>query len=71
MHVNAIAHSPTLSQMAIAGPDGFLVVVPCGPEGDMGDKVEMKGHVGDVFDVKWFPSGEVRITLVLSLWLMI
>ena len=43
----------------MGGPDGFLVVLPSGPEGRVEDAVEMKGHVGDVLDMKWFPSGEV------------
>lgn len=42
--------------MVIGGPDGYCVVLsPQKPE----DVVELKGHVGDVLDVKWFPSGEV------------
>jgi hypothetical protein len=37
------------------------MVLPCGPEasGSGSGAVELKGHVGDVLDVKWFPSGEV------------
>ena len=51
------------NQIAVGGPDGFLVVLPSGPEGRVEDAVEMKGHVGDVLDVKWFPSGEVSGSL--------
>jgi proteasomal ATPase-associated factor 1 len=45
--------------MVVCGPDGYCVVVPCGPDARIDEKVELKGHVGDVIDAKWFPSGEV------------
>lgn len=59
LHVNAIALSPRGDRIAVAGPDGYLVIFPTSPEARKDDKVELKGHVGDVLDVKWFPSGEV------------
>jgi hypothetical protein len=43
----------------VAGPDGYLCVLPAGMEGKEEAKL-FKGHVGDVLDVKFFPSGEVR-----------
>ena len=59
MHVNAIALSPGGDRIAVAGPDGYLVILSTSPEARKDEKVELKGHVGDVLDVKWFPSGEV------------
>lgn len=42
--------------MVIGGPDGYCVVLsPQKPE----EVLELKGHVGDVLNAKWFPSGEV------------
>ena len=47
--------------MVIGGPDGYCVVLtPQMPE----EVLELKGHVGDVLNVKWFPSGEVCYTSV-------
>lgn len=56
--------SPDGSQIAYGGPDGYCYVQ------DLADSqtgqprakpLKLKGHVGDVLDVKWFPSGEVKI----------
>lgn len=30
------------------------------------DGVKLKGHVGDIRAVKWFPSGEVSLFFLLS-----
>jgi proteasomal ATPase-associated factor 1 len=59
LHINALAHSAQKGLLAVAGPDGYLCVLPAGMEGKEEAK-PLKGHVGDVLDVKFFPSGEVR-----------
>ena len=52
--------------MVIGGPDGYCLILPTTPDArvDHG-KVELKGHVGDVLDVQWFPSGVVCVTNLL------
>ena len=45
----------------VAGPDGYCVIVPTSPDPKLEETVHLNGHVGDVLDAKWFPSGEVGI----------
>jgi hypothetical protein len=58
LHVNSLAYGSGKNLLAVAGPDGFLCVMPARMEGKADPKV-FEGHVGDVLDVKFFPSGEV------------
>lgn len=58
--------SPNGKSAVVAGPDGFLSVLSLEQQGtqvgqDQGKWVGLEGHVGDVLDVKWFPSGEVSV----------
>jgi proteasomal ATPase-associated factor 1 len=48
--------------MVIGGPDGFCVVVPASSTSTSGEGVQLKGHLGDVLDCKWFPSGQVGLS---------
>jgi len=69
LQINAMDHSPTNGQLVVGGPDGYCAILSAGPEG-LGSGsgtgvVELKGHVGDVLDVKWFPSGEVSCSHTL------
>ena len=66
LHVNALEYSPKGSRLVVGGPDGYCMVLPV----DGGAGVEMKGHVGDVLDVKWFPSGEVCFSSTFPLPVM-
>jgi len=60
LHINSIALSPQHDRLVVGGPDGFCAVVPATSSSTDGDGVLLKGHVGDVLDCKWFPSGKVR-----------
>ncbi|GHJ84192.1 hypothetical protein NliqN6_0594 [Naganishia liquefaciens] len=64
LSINAIDVSPDGSQLVYGGPDGYCYVHPLSATSE--DRVikplELKGHVGDVLDVKWFPSGSVVLT---------
>ena len=59
MHINTIAHSASSSRILIGGPDGYCAILSTSPDARPEDKLELKGHVGDVLDVRWFPSDEV------------
>lgn len=56
LNINALAYSCKAGQLVVGGPDGYCIVLdPAKP----GEPLELKGHVGDVLHVQWFPSGEV------------
>lgn len=55
-HIDAIAVSPDDSQLVVGGRDGYCVVWSAS------GTTPLVGHVSDVLDVKWFPSGEVVLT---------
>jgi WD40 repeat protein len=58
LDINVIDVTPDGNHIAYAGPDGYCHVQEV--KGDAQEKsLKLKGHVGDVLDVKWFPSGEV------------
>ncbi|OWZ71250.1 hypothetical protein AYX14_03351 [Cryptococcus neoformans] len=63
LQINALAVNPKTPHIVIGGPDGYCMILPIGvmasPEKD---GVKLKGHVGDIRAVKWFPSGEVVLT---------
>jgi proteasomal ATPase-associated factor 1 len=59
--VNSLAHSAKRQKLAVAGPDGYLALVNSKQGAPHEPAVLLKGHVGDVLDVKFFPSGEVSI----------
>ncbi|WVQ78259.1 hypothetical protein IAT38_000343 [Cryptococcus sp. DSM 104549] len=63
LQINTISLNPKTPHIVLGGPDGYCAVLPtsvtANPEKDV---VRLKGHVGDVRDVKWFPSGEVILT---------
>lgn len=61
--MNTLAYSPQKALLAVGGPDGYLCTLPAGMEGKEESKL-FKGHVGDVLDVKFFPSGEVSFALL-------
>jgi len=56
-----IAISSGDDQVAYGGPDGYCYVQETSEAGPSSEKktTKLKGHVGDVLDVKWFPSGQV------------
>lgn len=62
--INSIDVSPHGTHVVYGGPDGYCYVQEVASTTSDGktqdQKLELKGHVGDVLDVKWFPSGEVR-----------
>ncbi|CAD6585508.1 MAG: hypothetical protein TREMPRED_004159 [Tremellales sp. Tagirdzhanova-0007] len=58
-YIDAFAISPNSSRIAIAGPNGDCVILPTSPDARSRDKVELKGHVADISDIRWFPSGGV------------
>ncbi|WOO78442.1 Proteasomal ATPase-associated factor 1 [Vanrija pseudolonga] len=59
LHISSIDYSDKSEQLVIGGTDGYCVVVS---PSDTKNVVELKGHVGDVQHVQWFPSGEVVLT---------
>ncbi|WVR04980.1 hypothetical protein IAU60_001992 [Kwoniella sp. DSM 27419] len=61
LHINSLALNPKTSHMVVGGPDGYCAVLPTALDSEE-KEVQLKGHVGDVRDVKWFPSGEVILT---------
>ena len=63
--VNSLAYSAKRQKLAIAGPDGYLCLMSTSASKHDEAPVLLKGHVGDVLDVKFFPSGEVRILATL------
>ncbi|BEJ11807.1 hypothetical protein CspHIS471_0202670 [Cutaneotrichosporon sp. HIS471] len=59
LSINALDYSSKAGKLVAGGPDGYVVVLdPARPS----ETLHLKGHVGDVLDVKWFPSGEVVLT---------
>ncbi|KAJ9095754.1 hypothetical protein QFC19_007467 [Naganishia cerealis] len=64
LSINAVDLSPDGSQLVYGGPDGYCYVHPLAPAPShaTASPLELKGHVGDVLDVKWFPSGSVVLT---------
>ncbi|KAJ9120840.1 hypothetical protein QFC22_002774 [Naganishia vaughanmartiniae] len=60
LSINTIDISPDGSQLVYGGPDGYCYVHPLSHS--TLPPLELKGHVGDVLDVKWFPSGSVVLT---------
>ncbi|KAJ9105318.1 hypothetical protein QFC21_001686 [Naganishia friedmannii] len=60
LSINAVDISPDGSQLVYGGPDGYCYVHPLSHS--TSPPLELKGHVGDVLDVKWFPSGSVVLT---------
>ncbi|KAJ9122208.1 hypothetical protein QFC24_004438 [Naganishia onofrii] len=60
MCINAVDLSPDGSQLVYGGPDGYCYVHPLSHL--TSPPLELKGHVGDILDVKWFPSGSVVLT---------
>jgi proteasomal ATPase-associated factor 1 len=67
-HINSVAYSDKAGQLLIGGPDGYAVVLS---PSDPSSALELKGHVGDVLHVSWFPSGEVVLTASSDLTLRI
>ncbi|OCF35319.1 hypothetical protein I317_07045 [Kwoniella heveanensis CBS 569] len=61
LQINTVALNPKSPHLAIGGPDGYCAIVPTSLD-SREKEVQLKGHVGDVRDVKWFPSGEVILT---------
>ncbi|KAL0240236.1 hypothetical protein I308_106785 [Cryptococcus tetragattii IND107] len=63
LQINALAVNPKTPHIVVGGPNGYCMILPTGvmasPEKE---GVKLKGHVGDVRAVKWFPSGEVILT---------
>lgn len=65
LHVNSISMS-TNQELVIGGPDGFCAVIPASSSSTSSAGVEMIGHLGDVLDCRWFPSGQVRRTMLAT-----
>ncbi|WVF72382.1 hypothetical protein IAT40_007197 [Kwoniella sp. CBS 6097] len=61
LQINTLALNPKSPHLVIGGPDGYCAIVPTSLD-SREKEVQLKGHVGDVRDVKWFPSGEVILT---------
>ncbi|WWC85251.1 uncharacterized protein L201_000113 [Kwoniella dendrophila CBS 6074] len=61
LHINSLSLNPKKPHIVIGGPDGYCKILPISLNSKE-KEVELKGHVGDVRDVKWFPSGEVILT---------
>ncbi|OCF55155.1 hypothetical protein L486_07266 [Kwoniella mangroviensis CBS 10435] len=61
LHINSLSLNPKSPHVVIGGPDGYCVILPTSLNSTE-KEVQLKGHVGDVRDVKWFPSGEVILT---------
>ena len=62
LDINTIDVSPDGSHIVYGGPDGYCYVhelAGAQPSKSQAKPMQLKGHVGDVLDVKWFPSGEV------------
>ncbi len=56
LSINVLDYSPKAGKLIVGGPDGYAVVLdPARPS----EALQLKGHVGDVLDAKWFRSGEV------------
>ncbi|GFZ46381.1 hypothetical protein JCM24511_04628 [Saitozyma sp. JCM 24511] len=63
LQINSLAYSSTRHKLVVGGPDGYCALLPTGQEARVKEEtVLLKGHVGDVLDVKFFPSGEVILT---------
>jgi proteasomal ATPase-associated factor 1 len=56
-----IAISSNNDQVVYGGPDGYCHVHEISEAGPSSERktTKLKGHVGDILDVKWFPSGQV------------
>ncbi|WWD10413.1 hypothetical protein V865_008549 [Kwoniella europaea PYCC6329] len=61
LHINSLDLNPKSPHVVIGGPHGYCVILPTSLNSTE-KEVQLKGHVGDVRDVKWFPSGEVILT---------
>jgi hypothetical protein len=62
LQINSLAYSHTVQRLVVGGPDGYCAVLPTGPEAKVSEEsVVLKGHVGDVLNVKFFPSGQVSL----------
>ncbi|WVQ98551.1 hypothetical protein IAU59_005677 [Kwoniella sp. CBS 9459] len=61
LQINTLALNPKSPHLVIGGPDGYCAIVPTALD-TREKEVQLKGHVGDVRDVRWFPSGEVILT---------
>ncbi|WWD15715.1 hypothetical protein CI109_100137 [Kwoniella shandongensis] len=63
LQINSLSLNPKSSHILIGGPDGYALILPISSDASVEkDSVRLQGHVGDVRDVKWFPSGEVILT---------
>ncbi|KAK8870006.1 hypothetical protein IAR55_000576 [Kwoniella newhampshirensis] len=63
LQINSLSLNPKSAHIVLGGPDGYAIIVPTSSDSNVEkDSVRLKGHVGDVRDVKWFPSGEVILT---------
>ncbi|WRT66901.1 uncharacterized protein IL334_003866 [Kwoniella shivajii] len=63
LHINCASLNPKSAHIVLGGPDGYCVILPTSLNTSTSEKpVMLQGHVGDVRDVKWFPSGEVILT---------
>lgn len=65
LSINTVDISPDGSQLVYGGPDGYCYVhslSAANSDAKPRAPLELKGHVGDVLDVKWFPSGSVVLT---------
>ncbi|GMK56514.1 hypothetical protein CspeluHIS016_0303540 [Cutaneotrichosporon spelunceum] len=58
LSINALDYSARARKLVVAGPDGYVVIL----DPATSDALQLQGHVGDVLDAKWFPSGEVVLT---------
>ncbi|WWC69689.1 uncharacterized protein I206_103632 [Kwoniella pini CBS 10737] len=61
LHINSISLNPNTPHIVIGGQDGYCTILSTTLNSSE-KQVQLKGHVGDVLDVKWFPSGEVILT---------
>ncbi|WWC61384.1 uncharacterized protein I303_103967 [Kwoniella dejecticola CBS 10117] len=61
LHINSISLNPKTPHVVVGGQDGYCVILPTALNSQE-KEVQLQGHVGDVLDVKWFPSGEVILT---------
>ncbi|WVW83404.1 hypothetical protein I302_105423 [Kwoniella bestiolae CBS 10118] len=61
LHINSLSLNPKTPHVVVGGPDGYCAILPMSLNSSE-KEVYLRGHVGDVRDVRWFPSGEVILT---------
>lgn len=62
LDLNCVDVNSRNTHIVYGGPDGYCRVTALGDPIGKSDRIKLQGHVGDVLDARWFPSGEVVLT---------